>query len=78
MNLSDAILKRILFLMRENKISLYFLSMSAGVPYSTLNDFINRKTQTIRLETLLHICEGLNISLGEFFSHKIFNDVEAE
>lgn len=78
MNLSDAILKRILFLMKENKISLYALSMNAGVPYSTLNDFINRKTQTIRLETLLHICEGLNISLGEFFSNKIFNDVEAE
>lgn len=78
MELSDAVVKRIKSLIDKDNMSLYMLSMNGGIPYSTLNDFMNRKTKTIRLETLLHVCEGFNLTLEQFFADKIFKDVEAE
>lgn len=78
MELSEAVLKRIKSLLIENDMSVYTLSMKGGIPYSTLNDFMNRKTKIIKLETLLHVCEGFNISLEKFFSDEIFKDVFSE
>ena len=34
--------------------------------------------ELIKLDTLLHVCEGFNITLIEFFSDPIFNDVEQD
>ena len=31
-----------------------------------------------QLDTILHICEGLEITLSEFFSDKIFDDAVYE
>ena len=78
MELSEAVLKRLKTLLIENDMTVYTLSIKGGIPYSTLNDFINRKTKILKLETILHVCEGFNISLEDFFSDKIFKDVVAE
>lgn len=78
MELSEAVVKRIKVQLNKENMSLYTLSINGGIPYSTLNDFMNRKTKTIRLETLLHVCEGFNLTLEQFFADKIFYDVEAE
>lgn len=78
MELSEAVVKRIKNLLDKNDMTIYTLSMNGGIPYSTLSDFMNRKTKTIRLETLLHVCEGFDITLEKFFGDRIFKDVEAE
>jgi DNA-binding Xre family transcriptional regulator len=39
---------------------------------------MNGKRELINLKTLLHICEGFNITLKEFFDDEIFNDVEQD
>lgn len=78
MQLSEAIVQRIDYLLDKENMSLYNLCMRAGIPYSTLNGFMNGRTTIIRLETLLHVCEGFNITLEKFFADKKFIDVEAE
>lgn len=78
MKLSEAVKKRIINLANEKNITLHRLSLRAGISYSTLSSFINGKSQSPKLVTLLHICEGLDIELNEFFTDKLFKDVEED
>ena len=78
MQLSEAIRRRIINLANERNITLHRLSLEAGIPYSTLSSFINGKSQSPKLATLLHICEGLGIELNDFFTDKLFKDVEED
>ena len=36
------------------------------------------RTDLIKLDTLLHICEGFGITLYDFFSDDLFNNVEED
>ena len=78
MYLSDAVRERIKFYQKKNGMSLWALFKASGVPISTLCAFMNGTTELIKLDTLLHVCEGFNITLIEFFSDPIFNDVEQD
>ena len=78
MQLSTAIRKRINNLLKENNMNIWKLYKATGVPASTLSYFMNGKRELINLKTLLHICEGFNITLKEFFDDEIFNDVEQD
>lgn len=76
MQLREAIIYRINKLLAEYNISEYALSMQAGIPRSTLNDFFRGKVVLLRIDNLLHICEGFNIELKDFFDDPVFKDVE--
>ena len=78
MQLSDAIRKRIYGLLKTNNMKLFDLSKAAGVSLPTISDFLKNDTKNLRTDTLLHICEGFNISLKDFFDNTLFNDVIAE
>lgn len=78
MLLSDAVRQRIINLANERNITLHRLSLDSGISYSTLSSFLNGKSQSPKLVTLLHICEGLNIELYEFFTDSLFKDVEED
>jgi len=76
MDFSDLVALKIKELMEEKDITIYKLETLSGVYSSTIAMFLTRKTQTIRLENLLYICDGLNISLSDFFADKRFIDAE--
>lgn len=76
MQLSEAIKYRIKKLAKEYNLSLYGLAMESGIPSSTLNDFFRGKVELPRIDNILHICEGLNIELKDFFDDPIFKNVE--
>lgn len=78
MYLSDAVRKRIQFYLDKNNMSLWSLFKYSGVPMSTLAAFMSKRTELIKLDTLLHICEGFDITLTEFFKDDIFKDVEQD
>ena len=78
MYLSEAVRKRINFYLEKNKMSLWALFKYSGVPISTLSAFMGRRTELIKLDTLLHICEGFDITLTEFFKDDVFKDVEQD
>ena len=78
MYLSDAVRNRIQFYLDKNKMSLWALFKASGVPISTLAAFMSKRTELIKLDTLLHICEGFEITLTEFFEDGIFKDVEQD
>lgn len=78
MELSQAVKKRILNLADSRNITLHKLSLNSGIPYSTLSSFMNGKSKNLNLSTILHLCEGFGIELNEFFTDKVFEDVEEE
>ena len=78
MKLSDAIRKRIKYYLRKKKMNVWKLCKMSGIPCSTISTFMSGKTELIKLDTLLHICEGFEITLGEFFTDKTFDNVQQE
>ena len=78
MKLSDAVRIRIQYYLGKNNMTIWALFKASGVPLSTLCAFMNQKTELLKLDTLLHICEGFNITITEFFNHEMFSDVEQD
>ncbi len=78
MKLNEAIKSRINYYLKKNNMSsLWELYKSSGVPKSTINALLsNNRNNLPRLPTLLHICEGLNTNLKDFFDDPIFLEVE--
>ena len=78
MRLSNAIRKRIKFYLKENDMNVWALCKNSGIPCSTISTFMSGKTELIKLDTLLHICEGFNITLGIFFADPMFDNAEQD
>ena len=60
------VIERIKFLLKFMNWSPYRLAKNSNIPYSSLNNLLNRKTCP-SIPTLQKICGGFNISLSEFF-----------
>jgi DNA-binding Xre family transcriptional regulator len=77
MVISEAIRLRINELLKENKITAYKLSYLAGMSASVISDCKRGKVQEPTISSIIHICEGLEIQLKDFFDSEVFRDVEA-
>ncbi len=78
MTLGNAISKRILNLCEEHKISLNRLSNICGITQSTLNNIISGVSQNPTVSTVKKICDGLEITLIDFFNDELFSNLESE
>lgn len=78
MELKEAITDRILAMCQQRGISVNKLCNMSGVTQSTVNNIINRKNNTTTVSTINKLCDGLDITLGEFFSTPEFDRLEQE
>ena len=78
MKLSNAIRKRIKFYLEEKNMNVWKLCKMSGIPCSTISTFMSGKTELLKIDTLLHICEGFDITLKEFFSDDMFDTAEQD
>jgi len=78
MQLADATRKRITKLLNQSNMKPYDLSRAAGIALPTLSDFMKGDTKNLRMDTMLHICEGFNITLKEFYDDALFENVVSE
>ena len=78
MKLSDLIRLRIKHYLTINNMNVWTLCKYSVVPCSTISTFMSHKTELIKLDTLLHICNGFNITLKEFFSDPAFDTAEQD
>ena len=78
MLLCTAVRQRIINIAASKEVSLHKLALSSGIPYSTLSSFMNGKSNSLTLTTLLHLCEGAHMELQDFFKDPLFKDVEAD
>lgn len=73
MKLNEAVSKRIGELCAQQNLTQYKLSMKSGVPQSTLSTIMNCTFASMKLRIIYEICEGLEISLQEFFDSPLFD-----
>jgi transcriptional regulator with XRE-family HTH domain len=78
MNISQAVIKRIEELCRERSLTINALSNISGVTQSTVNDIISGTTYNAGIVTIKKLCDGLGISVRDFFDSDLFVSLEQE
>ena len=78
MRIGEAVRLRILELCEGRKITVNRLSTLCGITQSTLSNITGGRNQSTTISTLKKICDGLEMSIGEFFDSPLFEDLEQE
>lgn len=78
MDTSKAIVDRIVQLCGERNITVGRLCTFSGTTQSTINDIINGITKNPGILTIKKLCDGLGITLSEFFDTPTFNSLDQE
>lgn len=78
MLVKDAIVLRFEELCRERKITYNELATRASVTPSTVYSMMDRHRRDLSVITVKKLCDGLDISLGDFFSHPLFDALDQE
>jgi transcriptional regulator with XRE-family HTH domain len=78
MNTGEALSQRILGLCRERNLSVNRLCTISGVTQSTVNNILSGRNASTTVSTIKKLCDGLEITLGEFFSTPEFDHLEQE
>ena len=78
MNIGDAVKERIIDLCKEHDISINKLSTISGVNQSTLNNIVSGRNKSTTISTIKKICDGLDITIQDFFNSDIFVRLEQE
>lgn len=78
MNVGEAVKERILQLCRERDISVNKLSSMSGVTQSTVNNIVSGRNNSATVSTIKKLCDGLGITIEEFFQSELFRELEQE
>lgn len=78
MTIGEAVRMRILELCQERELSINKLCAISGVTQSTVNNIINGRNHSATVSTVKKLCDGLDITVEEFFSSPLFRDLEQE
>lgn len=78
MNVKDATVIRFKEICRQRGIAINELAVLSGVTPSTAYSMLDSSRRDISLITVKKFCDGLDISLQEFFTSEIFENLEPE
>lgn len=78
MTVKDAVVLRFKQICREKGIHFNELAVRSGVTPSTVYSMMDPRRREISITTIKKLCDGLDITLGEFFSAGTFDALEQE
>ena len=78
MNVKQATVFRVQELMKERSICPNELANISGVTASTVYSMLDESRKELSINTIKKLCDGLEITLGEFFSTETFDHLEQE
>jgi len=78
MDTSEAVRSRIIDLCQQKRWAFHALANYSGIPSSTMRNIVDGKSKNTGIVTIKKICDGLEISLTEFFSSSEFESLEQE
>ena len=78
MTIGEAVKLRILELCRSRGITVNKLATMSGVTQSTLNNIISGRNNSTTISTIKKICDGLEMTIEEFFHSELFSQLEQE
>lgn len=74
----DAVVNRVCELCRTRGITINELANLSGMTPSAVYSLLNPKCRQVSINTIKKLCDGLEISLGEFFTTSEFDSLEQE
>ena len=78
MKLNEAISVRLTELLNERQMTQYQLYIRSGVPKSTIGNVINCSYDSVKLRIIHDMCQGLEISMIDFFNSPLFAETNLE
>ena len=78
MDTSTAVRQRILDLCTQRGITVNRLATRSGVTQSTVNNIISGRNHSATVATIKKLCDGLDITLRDFFDTPVFDALEQE
>lgn len=78
MSVKDMVVSRFVELCKERNIRINELAYRSGVTPSTAYSMMDPNRRDISIVTIKKFCDGLDITLGEFFSTTGFDELEQE
>lgn len=78
MGISDFVIERIYQLCKERNITPNALSYMSGVSQSTVKSILNKESKNPGIVTLKKLCDGLGITLVQFFDTEEYYQLEQE
>jgi len=78
LNIGEAVKLRIIELCEQRKITINKLATISGVTQSTLNNIISGRNNSTTISTIKKLCDGLDISIVDFFDTLEFKNLEQE
>ena len=78
MNAKEAVAKRILELCETHNIAVNALATMSGISPSTIYSMLNEKSQNPGIVSIKKLCDGLEISLRDFFDSDLFDNLDQE
>ena len=78
MNIGEATKLRIIELCKEKNITVNKLATISGITQSTLSNIISGRNNSTTVSTVKKLCDGMNITIRDFFESKLFDDLEQE
>jgi len=78
MSVKDVVAERFKNLCEERKIKINELANISGVTPSTAYSMMDMRRRDVSIVTIKKLCDGLEITLGEFFSSPEFDGLEQE
>lgn len=78
MAVKDAVVERFEDLCSEKNIKMNELANRSGITPSTVYSMLDASRREIGITTIKKLCDGLGITLGEFFSTEEFDALEQE
>lgn len=78
MKISKAISEKLNKILKDRNLSVNKLASISCLTQSTVDSIINGKSKNPKLLTIVRICNGLEITLTEFFDDKLFSNIDRE
>lgn len=78
MNITEAVKKRFEELCYERGLNFCKLASISGVPYTTVKSIFYNQSKNPGISTIKKLCDGLDITITEFFNTEYFEKLEQE
>ena len=78
MTVGEAVRQRIIQLCQQRDLSINKLSSISGVTQSTVNNIVSGRNNSTTVSTIKKLCDGLGITIDEFFYSDLFAGLEQE
>ena len=78
MKIGEATKLRIIELCKINNITINKLSTISGITQASLNNIVSNRNKGTTVNTIQKICDGLNITIIDFFDSSLFECIEQE